>query len=280
MKYRGMVVSDFDGTLYDKISGFSEEDLHTLKTLGEKNFLRVLATGRSLQSLYRVVDSSFPVEYVVFSSGAGVYDLGREELLKRTVFTVEETEGLCRRLIELDLDFMVHHPIPDNHYFHYYQGGGGQSDFLRRIELYKKYALDFEWRQVRQLEATQFVIITPPDQGLLQKIQANFQDQCSVIWSSSPLDGSSLWIELFPIGAHKGSGSAWLADRVEVLQKDTMAVGNDFNDVHMLEWSGTAFVVANAPNELRRRFAEVAACGEGGFSEAVARWLSSREGKA
>jgi len=280
VKYRGMVVSDFDGTIYDKTIGFSKEDLSTLKTLKKINYVRVLATGRSLQSLYRAIDSSFPVDYVVFSSGAGVYELRREELLKRTVFSAEHTEELCRRLIELELDFMIHHPIPDNHYFHFYRGGEGQSDFQRRIDLYKKYALDFEWRQVRHLEATQFVIITPPDQELLERIKAEFQQQCSVIWSSSPLDGLSLWIELFPIGAHKGSGSAWLAERIGVLQKDTMAVGNDFNDVHMLEWSGTGFVVANAPVELRQRFTQVAACVEGGFSEAVTRWLSKRDGKA
>lgn len=279
MKYRGMVVSDFDGTIYDKTNGFIKEDLNTLKSLHEKSILRVLATGRSLQSLYRAVDSSFPVDYVVFSSGAGVYDLRGEELLKRTVFSAKHTEELCRRLIKLELDFMVHHPIPDNHYFHFYRGGEGQSDFQKRIEVYKKYALSFEWRQVQYLEATQFVIITAPDQELLERIKAEFQQECSVIWSSSPLDGSSLWIELFPIGAHKGSGSAWLADRVGVLRKDTMAVGNDFNDVHMLEWSGTGFVVANAPVELRRRFAQVAACGKAGFSEAVTRWLSSRDGK-
>ena len=280
MKYRGMVISDFDGTIYDKENGFYNEDIDTLKTLIKRNYVRVLATGRSLQSLYRAIDSSFPVDYVVFSSGAGVYDLRMEELLKRTVFSAEHTEELCQRLIEFELDFMVHHPIPNNHYFHYYLGGEGASDFLRRIELYKKYALDFEWRQVRHLEATQFVIITPPDQELLQKIQAEFQQQCSVIWSSSPLDGLSFWIELFPAGAHKGSGSAWLANRVGVLQKDTMSVGNDFNDLHMLEWSGTGFVVANAPDNLSSRFTKVAACGEGGFSEAVAIWLSSRDGNA
>src|SRR6056297_3702956 len=136
-----MVISDFDGTIYDKENGFYNEDIDTLKTLKKINYVRALATGRSLQSHYRAIDSSFPVDYVVFSSGAGVYELRREELLKRTVFSAAQTQKLCRRLIEHELDFMVHHPIPDNHYFHYYRGGEGQSDFLSRIELYKKYAL-------------------------------------------------------------------------------------------------------------------------------------------
>lgn len=287
MNFKGMVVSDFDGTLYDKADGFNWRDIETLNNLQEWNYLRVLATGRSLESLYRAINSDFPVDYVVFSSGAGVYDLKREELLKRTVFSTEQTVKLCKRLIDLKIDFMVHHPIPDNHYFHYHKSegsggsgskdGGSRDDFLRRIELYRDYALPFEWRQVRWLEATQFVLITPADEGLLKRVKSEFETHCSVIWSSSPLDDSSLWIELFPLGAHKGSGIAWLAESLGIQRKDTMAVGNDFNDMHMLEWSGAGFVVANAPEGLRRRFSEVAPCGDGGFAQAVNQWFDSRE---
>lgn len=281
--YSGMIVSDFDGTLYDRLNGFTERDLTTLKELRQKNYLRVLATGRSLQSLYRAVDSSFPVDFVVFSSGAGVYHLKKKELLRRVVFSAEQTEQLCRRLIELQIDFMVHHPIPDNHYFHYYcgrdcrtDGGEAAGDFFKRVELYSSYAMRFDWRQVRRLEATQFVLITTDDHALLDKIQKEFEDQCSVIWSSSPLDGSSLWIELFPPGAHKGSGIAWLAEKLQVDRQATMAVGNDYNDLHMLEWSARGFVVGNAPDGLLKRFEVVPQCGRGGFSVAVRRWLAAR----
>lgn len=290
--YKGMIVSDFDGTLYDKHNGFTDRDLATLNTLQLKNYVRVLATGRSLKSLYRAVDSSFPVDYVVFSSGAGVYHLEKEELLRRVVFSAEQTEKLSRHLIVLGIDFMVHHPIPDNHYFHYYsarevleaEGGkthredseGASSDYYARIELYKSYAMPFDWRQVRRLEATQFVLITPNDNNLLNMIQNEFKDQCSVIWSSSPLDGTSLWIELFPTGAHKGSGIAWLAENLQVDQEASMAVGNDYNDLHMLEWSDRGFVVANAPEGLLKRFEVVPECGRSGFSDAVQRWLAAR----
>ncbi len=274
--YRGMVVSDFDGTLYEKSNGFSDRDLSTLSELEQRQYVRVLATGRSLKSLYRVVDSGFPVDYVVFSSGAGVYDLKADVLLRRVVFSAEETEQLCRRLFDLQIDFMVHHPIPDNHYFHYHRGSGANSDFTERINLYQDYAMRFDWQQVRSLEATQFVLITPNDHDLLNSLRREFEDRCSVIWSSSPLDGASLWIELFPPGAHKGSGIAWLAESLQVKRDMTMAVGNDYNDLHMLEWSGSAYVVANAPEGLQRRFEVVPQCGRGGFTEAVQRWFAER----
>jgi len=50
-------------------------------------------------------------------------------------------------------------------------------------------------------------------------------------------------------------------------------VGNDFNDLDLLEWAQTRFVTANAPAELKKRFPAVASNNQGGVSEAIARWL-------
>jgi hydroxymethylpyrimidine pyrophosphatase-like HAD family hydrolase len=48
-----------------------------------------------------------------------------------------------------------------------------------------------------------------------------------------------------------------------------MAVGNDYNDLELLDWAEHAFVVGNAPAELRARYATVASNDDAGFSEAV-----------
>jgi hydroxymethylpyrimidine pyrophosphatase-like HAD family hydrolase len=51
-------------------------------------------------------------------------------------------------------------------------------------------------------------------------------------------------------------------------------VGNDYNDLDLLGWSATRFVVANAPRELRARFPTVASNNDGGVAEAADRWLA------
>lgn len=274
----GMVVTDFDGTIFSRGGAFYPGDLESLRRLGEAGYVRVIATGRSLESLYREIDRSFPVDYVVFSSGAGVYHLKSRELLRRTVFTAEQTTRICRQLMEMEVDFMVHHPIPDNHYFHYYSHGGRNSDFLHRIELYRDYAAEFDWSEVEKLEATQFVVVMPPGRGVYERMEKEFAD-ISVIWSTSPLDHQSRWIELFPEGAHKGSGVAWLAEELGIPAAKVMVVGNDFNDLHMLEWAEHPFVVANAPEELRKRFETVKDCERGGFTAALKRWLGRTGGE-
>lgn len=269
---QGMVVSDFDGTIFPHGGGFHRRDLATLERLGGEGFIRVIATGRSMESLYRAVDRDFPVDYVVFSSGAGVFDMRRNELLRRTVFSAADTVDISRRLMDLQVDFMVHHPIPDNHYFHYYSAGTENPDFYHRIDVYRDFAAEFNWAEVGELEATQFVIVLPPDSRLCEKMAEYFYD-ISVIQTTSPLDMTSRWVELFPEGAHKGNGVAWLAEEKEVPPERVMVVGNDFNDIHMLEWAEHPFVVANAPPELKSRFETVPPCSEAGFSTAVAVWM-------
>jgi hydroxymethylpyrimidine pyrophosphatase-like HAD family hydrolase len=49
----------------------------------------------------------------------------------------------------------------------------------------------------------------------------------------------------------KGSSLERLAARLGVDRKETMAIGDNWNDVVMLEWAGQGIVMANAAAELR-----------------------------
>jgi hydroxymethylpyrimidine pyrophosphatase-like HAD family hydrolase len=54
-------------------------------------------------------------------------------------------------------------------------------------------------------------------------------------------------------------------------------VGNDYNDLDLLEWAGSSFVVANAPPDLTDRFPTVASNDDCGVAEAITRWLASNQ---
>jgi Cof subfamily protein (haloacid dehalogenase superfamily) len=58
-------------------------------------------------------------------------------------------------------------------------------------------------------------------------------------------------LDLLPPGVSKGSALEQLATRLGVNRKETMAIGDNWNDVHMLEWAGQGIVMANASQELR-----------------------------
>ena len=95
-----------------------------------------------------------------------------------------------------------------------------------------------------------------------------------VIRATSPLDHRSRWFEIFPRGVGKSFATGWLRARGHGAAGLSLAVGNDYNDVDLLEWAELPFVVANAPGELLSRFPNVPSNDEGGFSEAVRRGLA------
>jgi hydroxymethylpyrimidine pyrophosphatase-like HAD family hydrolase len=61
-----------------------------------------------------------------------------------------------------------------------------------------------------------------------------------------------------------------------VSRADVLAVGNDYNDLDLLEWGGSSYVVANAPADLLARFPAVASSDAAGVADAVARWMAGR----
>jgi Cof subfamily protein (haloacid dehalogenase superfamily) len=58
-------------------------------------------------------------------------------------------------------------------------------------------------------------------------------------------------LDLLPCGVSKGQALERLAARLGVDRRETMAIGDNWNDVSMLEWAGQPIVMANASRELR-----------------------------
>jgi hypothetical protein len=58
-------------------------------------------------------------------------------------------------------------------------------------------------------------------------------------------------LDLLPPGVSKGTALERLAARLGVDRKETMAIGDNWNDAEMLEWAGQGIVMENAAVELR-----------------------------
>lgn len=274
-----MVVTDLDGTLLDARSRLGAANRRALERLGENGSLRVVATGRSLYSAEHVLDADFPIDYLVFSSGAGILDWRTRELLAAHAMQAVDAERVLDRLLLGGLAFMVHHAIPDNHHFFYHRGTGQRDtvgvdgdnpDFERRCERYRDFAEPLCGRDLGDIQVSQFLAIEAPASDSVYDHLVAELDHLNVVLTTSPLDHRSRWIEIFPAAASKSLASEWIRVRHAVAHDQVIAVGNDYNDRDLLEWANHAFVVANAAAPLRARYRVVASHDEQGFAEAVA----------
>jgi len=82
---RQIVITDLDGTLLPSKGAFHPTDVATLQALAQTPILRLIATGRSLYSAYKAIPLNFPIDYLIFSSGAGILDCIPNRLCAPTI---------------------------------------------------------------------------------------------------------------------------------------------------------------------------------------------------
>lgn len=263
-----MLVTDLDGTLLNDNHAIGDADRDALEECCKSGILRVAATGRSLYSANRVLSATSPIDYLIFSSGAGIMDWQSQRLLKTHHIEPHDVERAQRALVAHKLDFMLHDPIPNNHHFRYFRSNGGNPDFDRRISIYADTAQEADTRTERVGRACQLVAIAPDGVEHVAQLRRELGG-LNVIRATSPLDGRSTWIEIFPPSVSKAQASSWVANQTGVKQRDTIGVGNDFNDEDLLTWTHHSFVVSNAPEELKARFTVTRSNEEGGVAAAL-----------
>jgi Cof subfamily protein (haloacid dehalogenase superfamily) len=263
-----MVITDLDRTLLRDDRTVGEHDYDSLVRLGERGIVRVIATGRSPFSLRKVIPKTFPIDYVIFSSGAGIYDWRSQKIIRQHHLLLRHVIPVIEILLKHNADFMIHAPIPDNHLFYFHGDGLHNSDFHQRIELYEEYALPL-LIPLKMRETCQIIAIFPENGygkylDILDRLTG-----VNVIRTTSPLDHRSHWMEIFPEEVSKATAAEWLSEELNIPREKTLGIGNDYNDEALLEWTGASFVVANGPAELKTRFNSVASNQENGFTEAV-----------
>lgn len=272
MKNPAIVITDFDGTLADNEKFVSDANIKVLNELGRIGVPRVIATGRNMYSLLNVVTHDLPVDYIVFSTGAGVYDWKEKKLLHKNVIPEKLVKFNSEIFIENRKDFMLHLPIPDNHIFYYNSFNEDNEDFFTRVNYYGEHARVSDGNINR--EATQLLAVLHKDQdNELTRLSA-FTKDVKVIKTTSPITGKALWMEIFPDGISKASGIHWLCNHLNLDFHNTLAVGNDYNDLDMLESCSYSYVTGNAPDDLLNQFESVSDVGSDGFSEAVKKHFS------
>jgi Cof subfamily protein (haloacid dehalogenase superfamily) len=80
--------------------------------------------------------------------------------------------------------------------------------------------------------------------------ESEWHGHCECVRTEYPARDLSI-LDLLPPGVSKGWALERLAARMGIDRKETMAIGDNWNDVDMLEWAGQSVLMGNASFELR-----------------------------
>ncbi len=275
----GMFITDLDGTLLRDDKRLADADISALAALGPRGVTRVVATGRSWDSFKEIMEKLgfmgsgrvLPVDYVIFSTGAGIMALPQADLIRQYSLGGADVHRITTYFEGQGLDYMVHKAIPRTREFVFRSHGRFNPDFQTRIELYRNCASAIGPGKINGFgRATQVLAIVPENEALgvvtkARKALPGF----SVIKATSPLDHRSVWIEVFPRCVSKSLAASWLGTRLGADSASVVALGNDYNDLDLLDWAGRGFVVDNAPMDLKSRFRTVCSNNRCGVAQAI-----------
>lgn len=271
MKHR-LCVTDLDGTLLHSNHKISDVNRKCLQELGERGIIRVLATGRSLWSLKQVITTEALFDYLIVATGAGILSWPEEELLYSTNILQPDITRVYHALEALDVDYMMHHGVPDTHLMEY-RARKGCSDFWHRIKYHQRFASPLNPEAIATMEAVTLFLAIADDPDMYQVLKEKLAP-LTVISTTSATDQSSIWIEVLGQQVNKGSALSWLLKHLAIDPDHCMVIGNEMNDLHMLDAVPNAYVPHNAIPHLLSRFTHVAHHDDDGFSEAVQHWLT------
>lgn len=274
MKNIRLVATDLDGTFLKNDKTISERNLKALDLLGEYQVIRVVATGRNLRKVNEVIPAHVPFDYVVFSSGSGIFDRRNNKHLYSRNISAKSAEHLVDYMLKRDLNFHAFWPVPENHHLWYHRGSEPCMEFERYFSFHNSYASPLPAGNSLPHGVCQFLVVIPGDELLYFKMKNDIEDICPevrIIRSSSPLETGYIWLEIFHKSVSKGNGVLHLCELLGIQPGQTIGIGNDYNDIDLLEITEHSFLTDNAPEILKPHFQLLPTNEEDAFAHAVER---------
>ena len=271
-----LVATDLDGTFLKNDKSISNKNLEMLHLLGEKEILRVVATGRNLKKTMEVIPDEVPFDFIVFSSGAGVYDWKQKKMLFQQNMNKEVVQEIADFLIGQDLNFHLFKPVPENYKCWYHRGNVPCQEFESYFGFNQSSAEKLDVQQKINSEACQFLVVFPNDPERFFSLKREFELQfpdVKVVRTSSPLETGYIWMEIFHQSVSKGNGVKFICDSLQIDHEFTLGIGNDFNDLDLLEFTNYSYLVDNSPEELKDRFLITKSNEENAFAQAVEKYI-------
>jgi Cof subfamily protein (haloacid dehalogenase superfamily) len=264
----GLVATDLDGTLLRSDKSISEADVAMLKRLGEKQIFRVVATGRNYSKVKEVIPDHVPFDYIAFSSGAGIYDFRDQQLIYSRNISKETVNGLSDWLTGKGLSFFLFREVPFNSYCWYYRGKDSCEEFDRYFESHSSMSEKLPGSGKVTTGACQFLVIFKhPEQFLeLKEELVQHFDDLKILRASSPFETGYTWMEIFHQDVSKGNAIRFLCDHLNIRREATIGIGNDYNDLDMLDFTSFSYLVQNSPEELKLKYRSAPSNEDNAFS--------------
>lgn len=241
-----LIFSDFDGTLLRSDDTLSATTKETITNYVKDGGGFVLSSGRMTPSILQRARQLSLSGLLASYNGAEIVDIGTGKRIFQGCLPKEDALEICRVLERLGLHFHVY----DGDDFYSNTAGKLLTIYETVCQVKGKLVTDFPLSQfIRQqdMQVVKIAALTSPEtrEEVYAVLEREFGDKYLVLRSAKYL------IELCDKRYSKGTALRFIAEKYGVPLEKTIAVGDNQNDLSMLQTAGKGFAVANAEESLR-----------------------------
>ena len=214
-----MIVSDVDGTLFDKGEEYiSDELLNLIENLRKKGIVFAIASGRHLSELKRIFKNSRDIYYIASDGGCIEYN-------DNIIYYKPIDDYIIDKCKERDYIFQC------SKYVYY---GGNDQNIKNILENNYKEAFKNNYKTANIIK--------------IVKYGCGYSESPSCTYE---IYKDKEWREWIKNGVSKGKAVEFIQNRENVKVMETAAFGDNFNDISMMRVAGDKYCRKNSPAQVR-----------------------------
>lgn len=228
-----LLVSDMDGTLLNSKGKLSEENKIAIEYFVDNGGQFTLATGRALLSVKKHINKMKVTLPVLLYNGTKVYDYNNESLIWEK-FLEEERKNLARTLTKIESNVGIE--IYSNEVIHIYKS-------CKRTERFKNLGYDVRYKvedSIFDEKWTKVLVVGEKEE--LDEVESYIRN---IYGDNDIVRSSDVYLEIIPKGISKGEALKKLIKLKQLNDLKVITVGDNLNDVELLEVGHYGFCTEN-----------------------------------
>lgn len=220
---------DIDGTLRDSNKNLSVKTIDTIKKVTEKGILVILCSGRPRKYTEQISRECFASKYIITSSGGNIYDyeqnkviyvnkMNKEALIKLYEIANPEDVRYIMNVGEGRVVNKVKHPEQEK------KLEENIRDFVYKNDVVQCTIADSSFDKIK---------------NLIPKIEkVEIKNRHKSLLDIKFKDNNTIFCDIANIDSNKGNAVKKLLKILKIAKDETIAIGDDNNDLSMFEQVG------------------------------------------
>ena len=237
-----LIVADLDGTLLHK-KNISSQTIDTINKLKDQGYLFTLATGRHMQATKPFIEQLNIDLPVICTNGAFIYDYQQQHIIHQETIPMNIVESTLQLLNQYNLDYLIYTTS------HIVSTQRSKEKLEQRIGQVNSKVITHETLKEEIEQGVLKILVIDERDDMIHHIKKMLNQESSL----NMVQSQKAFLDIGFYKASKGRALTILAKYLAIDLSDILAIGDQENDISMIEVSGVGVAMGQGDEVLKSK---------------------------